>query len=383
MEGYFDYAATTPPDPAILSYMAEVASEYWANPSSSHSAGRKARLFLERLRADLLQTAGGDSQWYVVFTSGGTESDNLAVVGVAHASLPERDHIIISNVEHPAIRKSADRLAHEGFMVFTAPVDSYGVVDVDWIRGHLSRRTALVSVMMVNNEIGTVQPVAEIGCLCKEAGIPFHTDAVQGFGNLPFSLTALGADLVSVSAHKIYGPRGTGALFIRKDIRIVPHSFGGDQEYGIRSGTENLPGIAGFVRAARMVTEDRDERVPRIRALRDSLVNSLAKDYPEAVLNGPRSGGHPGIAHYFLPDAPSDTWIAGLDALGFQVSSGSACHSGASEPSDTIRAIGAPHELARTAVRLSLGKYSSETGVRALVSSILEIRDRLRSRECR
>lgn len=378
LERYFDYAATTPPDPAVLERMRLVQSEYWANPSSSHSPGRKARVLLEQCRSELISLLGGKSGWRAVFTSGGTESDNLAVIGVALARAPVSDHIIISSIEHSAVRKAAESLIRNGMDVKRAPVDSKGVVDLDWLQAHISPRAGLVSVMTVNNEIGSVQPVSEVAHICRANGVPFHTDAVQALGNLPFTLESLGADLISVSGHKIYGPRGIGVLFIRNEVPINAVFSGGDQEYGLRSGTENLPAIAGFVEAVRLNLSDMPLRVSRLRGLRFSLIQALETAYPEVILNGQRDGGHPGIAHFFLPDAPSDTWIAALDSEGFYVSSGSACHSGASEPSEVVKAIGAPSHLQNCAVRFSLGKHSSEAGVSALVAAILNIRDRIR-----
>lgn len=379
MERYFDYAATTPPDPCVVDRMSSVYREVWANPSSAHSPGRKAGVLLERLRTQLTHMMGGNANWIPIFTAGGTEADNLALIGVALASLPSRNHIIISNVEHAAVRNAAKFATRFGTVVEVAPVDTRGCVDLDWLRKHLLPRTALVSVMTANNEIGTIQPVSEIAKMCREANVPFHTDAVQALGNLPLSLTTLGADLVSVSAHKVYGPRGVGALFVRKGVPIHPILYGGDQEYGLRGGTENLPGIAGFVEAVRMVLEDMPARVQHMRELRNQLICELMTGYPEAVLNSPRDNSHPGIVHFSLPDAPSDTWIAALDAEGFCVSSGSACHSGAAEPSPVLQAIGVPPHLALCALRFSLGRHSTSQGVTALVAAILTIRDRIRA----
>jgi cysteine desulfurase len=379
LERYFDYAATTPTDPAVVNRMNLVQSDFWANPSSSHSPGRKARVLLEQSRHDLTELLGGNAGWRTLFTSGGTESDNAAVIGVAAARSPASDHIIISSIEHSAVRNSALSLLRLGIRVKEAPVDRLGVVDIDWLRSHISPKTALVSIVTVNNEIGTLQPVAEVAALCRALGVPLHTDAVQALGNFPLGPGSLGADLVSFSAHKVYGPKGLGALILREGTPFVPLIYGGDQEFGFRSGTENLPAIAGFVEAARLIFSDSAARIPRLRNLRSQLIQTLQAAYPEAVLNGPRDGGHPGIAHFFLPDAPSDTWIAALDSQGFYASTGSACHSGASEPSAVVKAIRAPDSLRRSAIRFSLGRHSTDAGVTALVAAVLSIRDRIRA----
>jgi len=364
---YLDYAATTPVDPRVAAAMAPYLTERFGNASSVHSFGQEAREAVERARAQIAAALGAAPD-EVVFTSGATEADNFALFGVAEALRERGRHVVVSAVEHHAVLEPAHVLAARGFEVTVLPVDGAGRVDPDAVRRALRPDTILVSVMHANNEIGTIQPVAEIGRLTRERGVCFHCDAAQTFGLLPIDVDALGVDLLALSAHKRYGPKGVGALYIRRGTPLVRFLHGGSQERNRRAGTLNVPAIVGFGEAVRIALAEREAEVARLRRLRDRLIAGLL------ALEGARLNGHPterlpGNVNVSFRGADSESLLLALDLQGIAASSGSACTAGSLEPSHVLSAIGlAPEEAAGT-LRFSLGRWTGE----AEVDRVLEV----------
>jgi cysteine desulfurase len=364
---YLDYAATTPVDPRVAAAMAPYLTERFGNASSVHSFGQEAREAVERARAQIAAALGAAPE-EVVFTSGATEADNFALFGVAEACRERGRHVVVSAVEHHAVLEPAQVLAARGFEVTILPVDGAGRVDPDAVRRALRPDTILVSVMHANNEIGTVQPVAEIGRLTRERGIRFHCDAAQTFGLLPTDVDALGVDLLALSAHKRYGPKGVGALYIRRGTPLERFLHGGSQERNRRAGTLNVPAIVGFGEAVRIALAEREVEVARLRRLRDRLVAGLL------ALDGARLNGHPterlpGNVNVSFRGADSEALLLALDLQGIAASSGSACTAGSLEPSHVLSAIGLPPEEAAGTLRFSLGRWTTE----AEVDRVLEV----------
>lgn len=364
---YLDYAATTPVDPRVAAAMAPYLTERFGNASSVHSFGQEAREAVERARAQIAAALGAAPD-EVVFTSGATEADNFALFGAAEARRERGRHVVVSAVEHHAVLEPAHVLAARGFEVTVLPVDGAGRVDPDAVRRALRPDTILVSVMHANNEIGTIQPVAEIGRLTRERGVCFHCDAAQTFGLLPTDVDALGVDLLALSAHKRYGPKGVGALYIRRGTPLERFLHGGSQERNRRAGTLNVPAIVGFGEAVRIALAEREAEVARLRRLRDRLVAGLL------ALDGARLNGHPterlpGNVNVSFRGADSESLLLALDLQGIAASSGSACTAGSLEPSHVLRAIGLPPEEAAGTLRFSLGRWTTE----AEVDRVLEV----------
>lgn len=362
---YLDHAATTPVRPeareAMLPYLGEQA---FGNPSSPHQFGRTARAGLDQARRQVALALGAEPG-QVFFTSGGTEADNLAVIGGALAArdrgAPMR--VAVSAVEHKAVLAGAHAVAHLGGSEETLPVGRDGVVDLVALDGALARRPALVSVMWVNNETGVIQPVAEIGRRCRAAGVAFHTDAVQAFGNLPIRFGDLPCDLLTVSAHKIGGPKGVGALVVRRRETIEPIIQGGSQQGGLRPGTENIAGAVGFGRAAELAVLEQPEHACRLAGLRNRLRDRLVGAVPDLVVVGEGADRASHILNICVPGADSEALLMHLDLAGVAASSGSACTTGAVEPSHVLVAMGLPRELAIGALRFSLGRGTTEADV--------------------
>jgi cysteine desulfurase len=362
---YLDYAATTPLDgrvrEAMLPFLGEPDDGLFGNPSSVHGFGQEVRRAVDRARDTLAGTLGCQTS-EVFFTSGGTEADNMALLGVLLAGRERgRDHLVTSVIEHHAVLDCA-RFAQEtlGFAVTYVSVDGCGLVDPDDVRRALTERTALVSVMHANNEIGAIQPLAEIARVAHAGGAYFHTDAVQTFGQMSLDLNALGADLLALSAHKIYGPKGVGALYVRDGTRLSPWLHGGQQEREKRAGTENVPGIVGFGRAVELLPTWRDETAARLAALRDDFWAALRERVPDARLNGHSTRRLPNNLNVSFPGVDGESLLLALDLRGVAASSGSACASGSIEPSHVLRALGLPPASAKSAVRFSLGRGTSE-----------------------
>lgn len=371
---YFDYAATTPVHPDVAAVMLETLRENWGNPSSIHATGRAARRALDEARRRVAELIHAPHFRDVIFTSGGSEADNLAVLGAARARAEEgRRHVVTSAIEHHAVLDACHALRAEGFDVTVVPVDGEGFVDPDEVRRALRPDTALVTVMLANNEMGAIQPVAEIARVAHEVGAWVHTDAVQAVGQIPVDVQALDVDLLSLSAHKIYGPKGVGALYVRSGLRLKPLTFGGGQERAWRPGTENAAGIAGLGKAAELAMAALAQGEPaRLAALRDRLIAGILDRVPGARLNGPAGEGRlPNNVNVSLADVDGEALLVHLDLAGLAASSGSACTSGSIEPSHVLLALGLPRELAAAGLRLTVGRPTTEQDVdRAL--AILE-----------
>lgn len=374
---YMDHGATTPTDPRVVQAMLPFFSEKFGNASSVHQLGQEAREAVDRAR-EIVAPAIGASPQEIVFTSGATEADNFAVLGSAWAHESRGRHIITSGVEHHAVLEPCRALESRGFTVAYLPVDRTGRVDPDDVRRAIRDDTILISVMHANNEIGTLEPVAEIGRLARERGILMHTDATQSVGILPVNVDALSVDLLSMSAHKRYGPKGVGALYIRKGSKLARVQHGGAHERNRRGGTENVPAIVGFGTAVAIALACMEEEADRLRRLRDRLGDGLAR------LDGAHVNGHPterlpGTVNVSFEGTDSESILLALDFQGVAASSGSACTSGSLEPSHVLTAIGLPPEIAAGTVRLTLGRGNTEHDVDDLLAMIPEILRPLRA----
>ena len=355
---YFDHNATTPVDAAVLDAMLPALREVPGNASSVHGFGQEARQMVEKARRQVAALLGCSPK-EVVFTSGGTESDNLAIFGGVRAAKGPKRHVITSTIEHPAVLESCARLEEEGVEVSYLTVGSDGVVSPDDVRRALRPETALISVMAANNEIGTLQPIAEIGAIAQEAQVPFHTDGVQAAGKIPTDVGQLGVDLFALTAHKFYGPKGAGALFVRKGVELEKMQFGGGHERGRRAGTENVPGIAGLGVAAELSQQLLDEESTRLGSLRDRLERTLQERIPDCWINAENSPRTPNTTSIGFEQIEGEPLVIALDLKGFAVSSGAACSSGKVEPSHVLTAIGLPKRRARSCLRFSLGRSTT------------------------
>jgi cysteine desulfurase len=367
---YFDYNATTPADPDVLTAMLPYFSAQYGNPNSVHSFGQSARGAVERARAAVAALIGARPS-EIVFTSGGTEADNLAIFGVV-GGIVERSadpttgrarHIVTTAIEHHAVLHSCQALELRGFAVTRVPVGLDGVVDPDDIRRALRPETVLVTVMLANNELGTLQPVAEIGRIAAEAGVRFHTDAVQSAGKVALDVGTLGVDLMSLSAHKFYGPKGIGALFVRRGVQLEPLLYGSRGEGGRRAGTENVSGIVGMGKAAELALAHLCEQSAAVAALRDRLEQGLLASVSGARVNGSPAMRLPNTCNIMFPEVESESLVIALDLQGVACSAGAACLSGAVDPSHVLAAIGLSHAEARGSIRLSLGRPTTDQDV--------------------
>jgi cysteine desulfurase len=369
---YLDYAATTPVDERVIAAMLPYFSQAFGNPSSVHTLGQRAEAAVEDAREGVARALSCLPS-EVVFTSCGTESDNLALRGAAHAarSLRGADRILISPVEHHAVSHTARQLERvHGFRVEELPVDRYGMVDPQVVERRLSPDVAVVSVIHANNEIGTINPIAEIGALCRKIGIPFHTDSVQAAAYLPVDVQALNVDLLSLGAHKFYGPKGVGALFVRKGTPLFAAQTGGGQEGGLRAGTQNVPYIAGMAKALELAQEERAERCARLIPLRDRLIGRVLEEVPAAQLTGHPETRLPNHASFVFEGVDGNALLMLLDAEGFACSSGSACKTGSPEPSEVLAAIGLERSWALGSLRLTLGLGSTPAEVESFLAAL-------------
>ena len=372
---YFDHAATTPVDPRVFEAMTPFFCERFGNPSEPHRLGREARSAVDQARARVAALLGaGENE--IVFTAGGTEADNLALFGSLARLQP--GHLIVSAVEHPAVMEAARALNGRGWDVDYVPVDGHGVVDREAYRGAFRDDTRLVSVMTANNVVGTVQPVAELARIAHQKGALFHTDAVQAVGSLPVDVDELGVDMLSLSGHKLHGPKGAGALYVRRGTRLQPLLHGGGQERRLRSGTENVPGIVGLGVAMTLACEAMPEVRPRLERLRDRLVAGVLARVPEVTLLGHPTDRLPGNAAFAVRYVEGESLLLRLDARGFTVSSGSACAAGSDEPSPVVQALGVRPEDAHGSLRVSLGRENTEEEVDAFLDALPPIVDELR-----
>ena len=372
---YFDHAATTPVDPQVLEAMLPYFSERYGNPSELHRLGREARAAVEAARAQVAAVLGAGEK-EIVFTAGGTESDNLALFGCLARYQP--GHLIVSAIEHPAVMEAARALNRLGWAVDFVPVDGDGVVDLDAYEQAFRDDTRLASVMFANNVVGTVQPVAELARIAHEKGALFHTDAVQAVGSLPVDVAELGVDMLSLSGHKLYGPKGIGALYVKRGTRLQPILHGGGHERRLRSGTENVPGIVGLGVAMTLAAEQLPEVRPRLEALRDKLGQGVVERIPEVTYLGHPTERLPGNVAFSVRYVEGESMLLQLDSQGFMVSSGSACASGSLEPSHVVLALGLGAEEAHGSMRVSLGRENTEEEVDAFLEAFPPIVDKLR-----
>lgn len=375
---YLDHAATTPTDPEVVDAMMPFFHDRFGNPSSLHSFGREGKVAVETARRKVADLLGAGPE-EVVFTSGGTESNNMALRGVARALRDRGNHIVASSVEHHAVLEPCRDLAEEGFEISLIPVDGHGMVDPDDVARALTYRTILVSVMHANNEIGTIQPVADIARLAHEKGIYVHTDAVQTFGHVPFTVDEIGADLLSLSAHKLYGPKGVGALYVRKGTRIAPLLRGGGQEGGRRASTENVPGIVGLGKAVDLAREKLAGEVAELTRLRDRFMEGLQQRVDGIRINGHPVLRLPGNVNVSFDGLEAEPLLLTLDLMGIACSGGSACSSKAVEASHVLTAIGLEPGMARGTLRFSLGRGTTEEDLFRVFDVLPPIVKRLRS----
>jgi cysteine desulfurase len=351
---YLDNAATTPLDPTVLESMLPHLGGRRGNPSSLHALGGAARDALEEARVRVAALIGAPAE-EVLFTGGGTESDAIAVLGLARSSPPDKRHVVVSCVEHAAVREDAKRLEREGFGVSWVGVDGDGLIDRDEFAAALRPDTALAAVIWANNEVGTVEPVRELAELCLERGIPFHTDAVQAVGRVPIDVSEVPVSTLALSAHKLYGPQGVGALYVRGGLAPEPVVYGGGQENGLRSGTQNVAGIVGLGKAAELAREEMVDRIAHEGALRDRILAGAEK-IPDVTLNGPRGRRLSNNVHLTVSGVEAESLVLFLDALGYAVGSGSACSSGGHKASPVLLAMGRPERDAFSVVRITVGK---------------------------
>lgn len=374
---YMDYAATTYTKPEVLEEMLPYFTQYFGNPSSIYSISRNTKMAIDKARDRVAKAinAGRDE---IYFTGGGSEADNWALKGIAFANKHRGNHIITTKIEHHAILHACEFLERQGFEITYLPVDEYGMISIEDLKNAITDKTILVSVMFANNEIGTIQPIKEIGKICREKKIFFHTDAVQAVGNVKIDVKDLNIDLLSMAAHKIYGPKGVGALYIRKGIRIDNLIHGGGQERARRAGTENVAGIVGLGKAIELATENLEEHAAKMTKLRDKLIEGLLK-IPYTRLNGPRGENRlPGNVNVCFRFIEGESILLSLDFEGICGSSGSACTSGSLDPSHVLLAIGLPHEIAHGSLRLTLGDGSTEEEVDYVLEVVPTIIQRLR-----
>jgi cysteine desulfurase len=375
---YLDHAGTTPLHPEVYSLMCEFMKNTFGNPSSIHSFGREAKKWVDEARqqvADLIGSEAGE----IIFTSGGTEADNLAIIGAAAARHKKGNHIITSSIEHPAVLNTCKHLAKIGFEVTFLPVDQYGLVNPEELCKAIRPETILISIMHANNEIGTIEPIDELSKIAREHGVLFHTDAVQTTGKIPVNVNALGVDLLTLSSHKIYGPKGVGALYKRKGVRLQPVVYGGGQESNSRSGTENTIGIVGFGKAAEIAARDLDSELNRIRELRDKLVQGIKERIPDVKYNGHPERRLPHNVNFSFSYVEGESMLLSLDMKGIAASSGSACSSSNLQPSHVLTAIGLPYELIHGSLRMTLGRMNNAADIDYVLEVLPGVVSKLRS----
>jgi cysteine desulfurase len=379
MRTYLDHNATTPLDPAVVDRMTQAMTEVWGNASSVHHFGQQAKAALDEARsavASLLNAETSD----IIFTAGGTESDNLAIRGAAESlEATGRKHLITSAIEHEAVLNTMKSLAKRGWRVTTIPVDASGIVSVERLRDAMTDDTALVSVMHANNEIGTIQPITDLAAIAHERGALFHTDAVQSAGKLPLDVRTLGVDLLSIAGHKFYGPKGSGALWLKRGVRLTPPMTGGKQERNRRAGTENVPALVGLGVAASIASKKIATEGPRLAALRDRLEAGILASIAGTERNGAAAPRVPNTTNISIARVEAESLLIGLDLAGIAVSSGSACSSGTLEPSHVLKAMGLPHARTLGSIRFSLGASNTGADIDRVLEALPPIVEKLRS----
>lgn len=375
---YLDYAATTPTHPEVVKVMLPYFTEVFGNPSSIYSFGQETRGAIEEARAKVAGFIGAGEE-EIIFTSGGNESDNFAIKGAAFANESKGNHIITSSIDHHAVLETCNFLQKRGFEITYLPVDEYGWVNPDDVKRAITGKTILVSVMHANNEIGTIEPITEIGKIAKEANVYFHADAVQTVGHIPIDVNGLGVDLLSISAHKLYGPKGIGALYIRKGTRLLPFMHGGEQERGLRAGTENVPGIVGFGKAVELAQQDIVEEAERLTYLRGQLTKGLLERIDHIRLNGHPQNRLPNNVNVIIEFVEGESMCLNLDLEGICASTGSACSSSSLQPSHVLLAIGLTHDQAHSSLRFTLGKWTTEEEIERVLDVLPGIVNKLRA----
>ena len=374
---YVDNGATTKVDEEVLKEMLPYFSESYGNPSSIYSIGRKNKKAIEIARERVAKAINCKPQ-EIYFTGCGSEADNTALKGVAYANKEKGNHIITSKIEHPAILDTCKTLESQGFVITYIDVDENGVIKLDELENAITEKTILISVMFANNEIGTIEPIREIGLIAKKHNVLFHTDAVQAVGCVRIDVEDLNIDLLSMSGHKFYGPKGIGALYVRKGVKFDKFMNGGHQEKNKRAGTENVAGIVGIGKAIELAYEDFDKHIEKIKNVRDYYVDEIAKKIPDIKINGDIKNRLPGNSNISFKFIDGEELLLNLDSKGICASTGSACTSGSTDPSHVLLAIGLPNELAQGSLRLSFGKYNSKEEVDYIVENLVEIVERLR-----
>lgn len=380
---YLDYAATTPIDSRVWQAMAPCFIENFGNTMSLHSFGQGAKEILEECREKIASLLGAKSE-EIIFTSSASESNNLVLKGIAWANKKRGKQIIISNIEHPCIRESARWLAKQGFKIIKAPVDKFGIIRIAELKKLLNKETILVSIIHISNELGVIQPIAEIGRLINQFNcqlktkIYFHSDAAQSFGKLAIKVNQLNVDLLTASSHKIYGPKGAALLYVRQGTNIEPLIHGGGQEFGLRSSTINLPAIVGFTAASEIYEKERKKEYQRLSKLNKKLVKGILSKIPEAYLNGHPTKRVPHIVNFWFKGVEGESLMMQLDLMGIAVSTGSACSSAKLEPSYVLLALGLKPEQAHSSLRISLGRWTTEKDIDYLIKILPEIVAKLR-----
>ena len=374
---YLDNAATTALSPKVLEAMMPYLTEIYGNASSPHWFGQEARRGVEAAREKLAGALGADPS-EIVFTGGGTESDNVALFGAVEKYKKKGNHVITTNVEHHAILHACEALEKKGYAVTCLPVDEYGLVTPEQVAAAITDKTILASVMFANNEVGTVMPIPEIAGVCHEKGVLLHTDAVQAVGHIPINVKEMGIDMLSLSAHKFHGPKGVGALYLKKGIRLPSHIVGGEQEKGRRAGTENVAGIVGLGAAIELAVAHIRENAARMSALRDRLIEGILGTIPEVKLNGHPTKRLPNNVNVSIKYIEGESILLMLDMNGIAASSGSACTSGSLDPSHVLLAMGLPHEIAHGSLRLTLSEFTTEEEIDYVLDLLPQIVQRLR-----
>jgi cysteine desulfurase len=375
---YLDHAATTPTDPEVVKAMLPYFTDAFANPSSIYSCGQEARGATEEARTKVAELIGARSE-EIIFTSGGTEADNFALKGIAYANEHKGNHIITTSIEHHAVMEACKFLERRGVAITYLPVDGYGLVDPKDVRKAITEKTILISVMHASNEVGTTEPISEIGKIAKEAGIYFHTDAVQTVGHIPVNVDELKVDLLSISAHKLYGPKGVGALYVRKGIKLVSLMHGGEQEKRRRAGTENVPAIVGLGKAIELAGQTMNKEAERLSNLRDKLIKGLVERIDHIRLNGHPRKRLPNNVNVSVDFVEGESMLLNLDLEAICASTGSACSSASLEPSHVLLALGLPPDQAHGSLRFTLGRENTEEDIERVLEVLPRIVAKLRA----
>jgi len=374
---YLDYAATTPVDPRVLRIMLPYFNKKFGNTMSLHSFGQEAKSALEESREEVASLIGAEPN-EIIFTASATESNNLVLKGIAWACRNKGRHIVISSIEHPCIMESAKWLESQGFEITRLKVDKYGLIHPDDVRKAIKKETILVSMIHASNEIGTIQPIKEIGKICRERGVYFHTDATQSVGKIPIEVNSMNIDLLSASSHKMYGPKGAAILFVRKGTKIEPLLHGGGQEAGLRSSTVNVPAIVGMAQACKIAKKEMKDEGRCLTRLSNKLISGVLRKIPGSYLNGHPKKRLPNNANFWFEGVEGESIVIQLDLRGIAASTGSACSSAKLEPSHVLLAIGLKHEEAHGSLRLTLGRWTKESEINYLLKVLPEVIKNLR-----